>query len=103
MQEIKTLAKYIREELGDAEKYAKQALACKAKDRQLADLYCTLSRQELGHADMEHDQAVRLIREAESAGKAAPESMAAIWDWEHEQMAERKAEVLVLLDMYKNG
>lgn len=98
MKEIKSLAHDITEELEDAEHYAKCA-AEHADDRELSSVYADLSRQELGHADRLHDQAVTLIREKKNSGDTVPTAMQIVWDWEHEKMMRAKAKVLTLLDM----
>lgn len=72
-------------------------MAHKETDKHLADMYAELARQELDHAGMEHEQAVRLIKEY---GKEPPAAMQAIWDWEHEQMIEEESEIRVMLEMY---
>ena len=52
MKQIKELAEYMQEEIHDACKYIKIALRYKGIDTALADMYYTLSRQELDHAEM---------------------------------------------------
>ena len=96
MTEIKELITNICDEIEDAEKYVDLALQYKDFDRSLADTYLTLSNQELGHADMLHAQAVRLIREY--VGKE-PEGMKAVWDYEHQKFVEHKAKVKTKIDM----
>ena len=68
MKEIKHIAKDIREELSEAEKYAKAALHYKEHDRELAQTFHDLARQELAHSELLHNQAVRLIRMKKSEG-----------------------------------
>lgn len=91
---IKDLCKMIREELDDAEKYAKEYVLTADKDPRLADMFKRLANGELEHANMEHAEAVRLIRES---GKEAPESMQAVWDWEHELLTEKTAKIKLML------
>ena len=92
MHEIKHLAEEIREELDDAEKYARE-------DPEDASTYADLSRQELGHANRLHEMAVRHIEKAKDAGLHPTEAMQAVWDWEHERMLDRAAHVKTLLSM----
>ena len=87
------------EELHDAEKYARLYHQYKESDRQLSEMFKVLANQELEHSNMEHNQAVRLIRQYKDSGKETPPTMQAIWDWEHEQMVEEEKEVRVLLNM----
>lgn len=101
MKEIKSLAHDIAEELEDAEHYARCAAEHMDSNREMASMYADLSRQELGHADKLHDQAVSLIRERNSSGETVPAAMQIVWDWEHEKMMRAKAKVLTLLDMVR--
>ena len=101
MKAIKELVCNMREELEDAEKYAKAAMQYKTEDPRLGDMYATLARAELDHCTIQHDHAVRLIDDYRK-DHTPPEAMMAIWDWEHEQMIDHKARITVMLNMYKN-
>lgn len=97
MKEIKMLAGHIREEMNDAETYAKLALRYKDDDRSLSQTFEKLAEQELDHADMLHAQASRLIKERKDNGETPPVAMSAVWSWEHENMMDCVARVKVLL------
>lgn len=97
MTKLKTVVKNIKEELHDAEKYAKLAMD---KD-ELTATHIELARQELRHADMLHEGAVRMIQAYKASGKEVPATMQAIWDWEHEQMMDCRKEILLMLDLAK--
>lgn len=97
MKEIKMLAGHIREEMNDAETYAKLALRYKDDDRSLSQTFEKLAEQELDHADMLHAQASRLIKERKENGETPPVAMPAVWSWEHENMMDCVARVKVLL------
>lgn len=99
MKEIKILTEQICEELEDAEKYARCAMKNKEPNRRLGDTYYSLSKQELEHANLLHEQGVIMIREHQGE---VPEPMQAGYDWEHEKMIDKMARVRQLLDMYKN-
>ena len=101
MKEIKYVAERIREELEDSEHYAWKALSFKDKDMDMARTLETLSKQELGHVEMLHGQAERLIKEQRAKGIEPPAAMKAVWDWEHEHLIKKKAEVNRLLDMMR--
>ena len=73
MHEIKHLAEEIREELDDAEKYAREA----AK-----------------HTEDSPEDA-----RTKDAGLHPTEAMQAVWNWEHERMLDRAAHVKTLLSM----
>jgi ferritin len=97
---IKNVSKQIKEELHDAEKYAKCSIEHKTEHPQLAALYNRLAGEELTHAMLLHDEAVRLIEKAE-AEKPAPHVMRELWAWQHEEMIEEEREVRRIMDMYK--
>ena len=99
MRIIKDLSKRIKEELHDAEWYAKQALEQKAINPDVADMYHRLAREEVDHADMLHDKVVAMIRKA-SAEKDVPPVMREMWAWQHEEIVEEHAEVMRMIDMY---
>lgn len=97
MKEIKSLAKHIREELSDAENYAKLAMKYKDADRSLSQAFEKLAGQELDHAEILHAQATRLIKDKKENGTEPPASMLAVWEWEHENMIECVAKTKLLL------
>lgn len=97
MKEIKMLAGHIREEMNDAETYAKLALKYRDDDRNLSQTFEKLAEQELDHADMLHAQASRLIKERKENGETPPVAMSAVWSWEHENMMDCVARIKVLL------
>ena len=99
MNEIKHLAEEIREELDDAEKYAREAVKHAEDDPEGASTYADLSRQELGHANRIHEMAVRHIEKEKAAGLHPTEAERAVWGWEHERMLDRTAHVKTLLSM----
>lgn len=97
MKEIKLLSKHIREELQDAENYAKLALRYKDDDRSLSQAFEKLAGQELDHADILHAQAARLIKDKKENGTEPPASMLAVWNWEHENMIDCVSKIKILL------
>lgn len=97
MKDIKLLSKHIREELQDAENYAKLALRYKDDDRSLSQAFEKLANQELDHAEILHAQATRLIKDKKESGTEPPASMLAVWNWEHENMIECVAKIKLLL------
>lgn len=97
---IKTISKRIKEEIHDAEWYARSALEEKDQHTTLANLYHRLAEEELGHASMLHDEAVAMIRKI-STEKEVPPVMRELWSWQHGEIVEEEAEVRRLIDMYK--
>ena len=97
---IKRLAKQIKEELEDAEKYAEEAHELRMEYPAIAASYAKLAEQELEHANILHDNVVRLIEKA-SAEKTVPPVMMELWRWQHEEMIEEEKGVRLLLDMFR--
>lgn len=98
---IKKLSGMIKEEIGDAEKYANCALKHKDDDKALADTFYTLATQELQHMDMLHAQVVRLINEQKAKKGDPPVGMQEMYDYIHEEQIEDVKEVRLLLSIYK--
>jgi hypothetical protein len=99
MRIIKELSKRIKEELHDAEWYAKAALEQKADHPDVADAYHHLAKEEMGHANLIHEKVVAIIRKA-SAEREPPPVMRELWAWQHEEIVEEEAEVVRLIEMY---
>lgn len=99
MMIIKEVSKHIKEELSDAEWYAKKAIEHKTDHPELAETYHRLSLEESAHANMLHDRVVAMIRKV-PADKDVPPAMREIWAWQHEEIIEEEAEVKHLIDMY---
>lgn len=99
MKIIKCLAENIREEMHDAEKYAKLALEYKEQYPEMLDTFLTLSRQEVNHATMLHNHVERLIRDFRAKEGDPPAAMMAVYDWEHEKMIDNMAKVRVLQEL----
>jgi hypothetical protein len=101
MKEIKKMAEEIREELEDAEKYAKEAAAHKGVDDQTATMYADLSQQELGHAERIHSRVTEIIKRHRTEHGEPPAPMLAVWEWEHGKMIEHEAKIRTMLDMIR--
>ena len=98
---IQKLTKMIKEEIGDAEKYANCALKYKEEDKALADTFYTLANEELQHMDRLHTQVTRIINEYKAKKGDPPALMQAVYDYLHEEQIEKVKEVKILLTMYK--
>ena len=98
---IKKLSNMIKEEISDAEKYARCALNHKQDDKALADTFYTLANEELKHMEMLHAQVTRIIEAYRKDKGDPPEGMMAIYNYVHEEQIDAVKEVKVLLAMYK--
>lgn len=83
MNQIKTLIKSMYMELKAADCYYEKAIKFKEDYPQLASVYIEIASQELTHCDKFHSAAVSLINKYKSTNKEVPESMQAIWEFEH--------------------
>lgn len=101
MQKIKQIVSHIRAELHDADEYSREAALIHTDDRQLSDLYVKLANEEIAHAHLQHEQAVRIIKAYKDEGKEVPAAMQAVWDWEHAQMIDDEARVKMRLASIK--
>jgi rubrerythrin len=98
---LKKIIEKIDEELEDAESYAEMALEHQASDEDIADIFCKIAEQEIGHMNMLHGIVVKIIDRHKKEGKEVPVAMQAIWDYEHEKMIDNAKEVKMLISMYK--
>ena len=103
MKIIQTLSEYIEDETQDASKYAKMALEWKDKNRGLADVFFTLSQEEMKHMTMLHGEVVKLIEEHQKTKGEPPADMLAVYEYLHKRQIEHAAEVKQLQAMYREG
>ena len=101
MKMIAELVEDIREELNDAEEYAKKAIQYKQEFPRVAENYANTASQELSHMENFHTQAVKLIQDQRATGAEVPAGMQAVWDWEHSHMMDHVARIKTLLSLYQ--
>lgn len=102
MKEIKNLVQKIDEELCDAKEYSKLAIASKdEEDTSKGKVYYQMANDELSHATLLHDMAVKLINEAKLTIEP-PQYMVDEWEEEHGEYIEKVAKIKYMLEMFKS-
>lgn len=101
MKIIKCLSTMIEEEIADSRKYIKKALEVKDTQRGLADVFFSLSVDELRHMGILHNEVVKIIEEYRKTNGEPPAAMLAVYDFLHERQIEAVSEVKTLQAMYK--
>lgn len=109
---LKKLAKRINKELEQAEDYCTQAMLVKSHSASTAELFATLSSEEIEHAEKLLREGHRLINEkaiksydkehTDEHEEAHHEKCKHIWEWEHRIASERIAEIKYKLSMYRS-
>lgn len=100
MEIIKTLSNLIREELDDAEKYARLALSLKEQDTDAARVLIDLSKAEMEHQERLHNLVTKEITKAVDAGKRATPEMQWVYNYLHEEQISRAEKIAELQRMY---
>ena len=101
MKIIEKLSEMIDEEINDAMKYAKCALAYKDENAMLADMFIRLSEEEMKHMMILHNQVVTIIEDYKRKDGEPPEVMKAVYDILHKRHIDKAAEAKAAISMYK--
>lgn len=101
MQLIEKLSDMIEEELEDAEKYIRCAMAHKEDHPALAQAFNRLSIEEMNHVSILHDQVSSLITEYRREHGEPPEKMQGIYEYLHKKHINRANEIKVLQALFK--
>jgi ferritin len=96
MKIIEKLSDMMEEELHDAEKYAKCAIKYADEFPELSHVFATLSREEMRHQGMLHEQAERIIATHRKEHGEPPAAMKAVYDYLHARMIDKAHEIEML-------
>lgn len=103
MELFKKLSKMIEEELEDAERYAKCAVAYKKERPELARVFYELSAAETEHYNKLHEQVVKLMHEEREKNGEHQHTMRAIYDFLHEKQIDKSKEIKMIQHQYSEG
>ena len=99
MRKIKELVERIDDELNSAEEYAEKYIEYKADgDSSMATKFMEMASQEMNHANMMHDLAVKEIEKV-SAVFNAPADMREKWDNSHAEYIQRASRIKSMINM----
>lgn len=100
-ERMKKIQSQMEDELEGAWQYAKCAVDLKETDKQWADQYYMMAQQEYQHMNTLHSLAVAEIRKLEAEGDSSYSTMKDVYDYLHERMMDKAAEVQAMMNMYK--
>ena len=103
MQIIQKLSDMISEEIGDSCKYAKCALKWKDDNRGLADVFNSLSVDEMRHMQILHGEVVKIIDQYRKEHGEPPAEMLAVYNYLHDQQIDDAADVKAMQMLYKES
>lgn len=101
MKLIEKLSCMIDEEIEDAMKYAKCALAYKDENPTLAETFIRLSEEEMKHMMLLHNQVVTIIEDYKRKNGEPPEAMKTVYDILHKRHIDKAAEAKAAISLYK--
>ena len=93
----------IDDELEDASRYANCAMQYKEENRGLADVFYTLSTEEMRHMDMLHSEAVKIIEAYKREKGEPPADMLAVYNYLHDKQIAKAGEVKAMQALYKGA
>ena len=101
MMIIKCLSELIEEELEDANKYIDLAMKWRNEEPDTADLFYTLSTEEMGHVDKLHEEVSELIEEYRKQKGEPPKEMMVLYEYLHEKHIGTATQIRIKQGMYK--
>ena len=101
MNIIKCLSERIEDELKDASNYVDLAMKWKAENPQVAELFYTLSIDEMGHMEQLHQAVQDTITEYRQKNGEPPKDMMVLYDYLHEKHIATATQIKVKQGMFK--
>lgn len=98
---IKCLAEKIEEELHDAKEYINLAMKWKAESPETAELFYSLSTEEMGHMERLHKAVQEIIERYRAKHGEPPKDMMTLYNYLHEKHMETATHIKVMQGMYK--
>ena len=98
---IKCLSEKIDEELHDADAYIDLAMKWKNDEPETAELFYTLSTEEMGHVDKLHQEVTELIEEYRKEKGEPPKDMMVLYEYLHEKHIGTATQIKIKQGMYK--
>lgn len=100
MKLIQELCEHMEEEIHDAECYANMAIHYADTEPEAAELFFTLSKEEMGHMSKLHRLVADLIAKYRKEHGDPPPEMLAVYNYLHDKSMKHAAEVRSLQGMY---
>jgi ferritin len=101
MKIIKCLSEKIEDELNDAQEYIDLAMRWKEDEPDTAEVFYTLSLEEMGHVDKLHKEVTDLIADYRTKHGEPPKDMMTLYDYLHEKHIGRATQIKVKQGMFK--
>ena len=101
MQKLKLLFSLIDDELADAMKYAEKAVHCKDIEAPMAELFYSLSVEEIKHKNMLHNQLVKEMQNYIALNADKEAEVRAIYDILNERQVEWENSIRTYQSSYR--
>ena len=102
MEIIQELSDYIEEEINDAIKYAKMAIARRDEYPLLAEAVYKISDEEIKHMGILHGQVAAIIADYRKKNGEPPEPMQVLYNVLHRKHIEHAAEAKAYQSLFKD-
>ena len=103
MKIIKCLSEKIEDELSDAREYIEKAIAWKAEEPDVAELFYQLSLEEMGHMERLHQMAAEKIAEYRRTKGEPPKEMMTLYEYLHNKHMQEAMKIRVMQGMFKEA